>query len=63
MTPELDGLVLYGLVAGVGEELVASGAAKVRIGVELGVTGGEELAESGAAKVKTGVKLGGTVGE
>lgn len=67
MTPELDGLVSYGLAAGaeedacgVGEELVASAAAKVKVGVKLGATGGEELLASGAAKVENGVKLGAT---
>ena len=46
MTLGLDGLVSYVLVAGaeeyacgVEEELVASGAAKVKIGVKLGATG------------------------
>lgn len=42
---------------------MASGGAKFRIGVKLGVTCGEELVDSGAAKVKTGVKLGATAGE
>lgn len=67
MTPELDGLVSYGLAAGaeedacrVGEELVASGAAKVKVGVKLGATGGEELVDSGG---KFWVKLGATGGE
>lgn len=69
MTPGLDTLVSYGFVAGaeedacgVGEELVASGAAKTKIGVKLGATGREELVTSGIAKVKTGVKLDATGG-
>lgn len=63
MTSELDGLVSYGLGAGeedaceVGEELVASGAAKVKVGVKLGVTGGVKRVASGA---KIWVKLDAT---
>lgn len=67
MTPELDGLVSYGPGAGakddacgVGEELVASGAAMVKVGDRLGTTGGAELVAPGD---KIWVKVGATGGE
>lgn len=66
MTPELDGFVSYRLGAGaedacgVGEELVASGAAKAKFGVKLGGTGGEKRVASGA---KIWFKLGVPGGE
>lgn len=67
MAPDLDGLVPCGFgigaeedACGVGEEPVASGAAKVKVGDRLDATGGEELVASGD---RIWVKLGATGGQ